>query len=108
MKKWYDATYVLDIQGKEEGVKEALDEITKVIEGFEGKVKGTQKMDRRKFERTSGGLDAGYYLGVTFQLDASQLEALRQKLALNSKVYRQFYLVTSGAEKKAKAEPAAA
>jgi small subunit ribosomal protein S6 len=108
MKKWYEATYILDIQGKEEGVKEALDEITKQIETLGGKVKGTQKMDRRKFERNSRGLDAGYYLGVTFQLEADQLEALRQKLVLNSKVYRQFYMVTTAAPKKAKAEPAAA
>ena len=87
----YEALYILNIQGKEEGVKEMIDEIEGVINGLGGNVKGTQKMDRRKFETVAGKLDSGYYLGVTFELDPSKLNQLDQKLKLNDKVFRQFY-----------------
>ncbi|GAB4241390.1 MAG: hypothetical protein OHK005_04330 [Candidatus Methylacidiphilales bacterium] len=88
----YDALFILDIQGKEEGVKEALDGIKSQIEGLGGQIKTTQRMDRRKFERVAGKLDSGYYLGVTFELDPKQLDALKKAFKLDDKVYRQFYL----------------
>jgi small subunit ribosomal protein S6 len=91
-KTTYDAIYILDIQGKEEGVKEALEDLKTQIESFDGEVKGSQRLDRRKFERAAGKLDSGYYLGVTFDLAPAKLESLRQKLSLNDKTYRQFYL----------------
>lgn len=51
-----------------------------------------------------GKLDSGYYLGVTFELAPSKLESLRQKLSLNDKTYRQFYLkLDKPAAKEAKA-----
>jgi small subunit ribosomal protein S6 len=88
----YEALYILDIQGKEEGVKEMIDQIEKEIRAQGGKLTGTQKMDRRKFESVAGHLDAGYYLGINFQLDPAKVTPLQQKLKLNDKVYRQFYL----------------
>ncbi len=88
----YDALLILDIQGKEEGVKEALDGIKAQIEGLGGHIKTTQRMDRRKFERTAGKLDSGYYLGVTFELDPKHLDALKKAFTLDEKIYRQFYL----------------
>jgi small subunit ribosomal protein S6 len=95
----YEAIYILDIQGKEEGVKEMIDQIESEIKALEGSVKGTQKMDRRKFENVAGHLDSGYYLGVTFQMDPSKVKSLQQKLSLNDKIYRQFVLNTSTAPK---------
>jgi small subunit ribosomal protein S6 len=91
MKK-YDALFILDIQGREENVTDMIAEIEKEIKAISGKVLGTKKMDRRKFESVAGRLDSGYYLGVDFELVPEKVEALRAKLALNSKIYRQFYL----------------
>lgn len=88
----YDAQFILDIQGKEEGVKEALESIKAQIESFGGHVRSTQRMDRRKFERVAGKLDSGYYLGLTFDLDPKQLDALKKAFTLDEKIYRQFYL----------------
>jgi len=94
MKK-YDALFILDIQGREENVNDMIEEIEKEIKGASGKVIGTKKMDRRKFESVAGHLDSGYYLGVDFEMAPDKLEALRSKLSLNSKIYRQFYLRTA-------------
>jgi small subunit ribosomal protein S6 len=90
--KNYDGLFILNIHGKDEGLKEAIESIEKEIEGFGGKINGTQKMDRKRFERTSGDLDSGFYVNVQFSLAPEKLETLRGKLALNEIVYRQFYL----------------
>lgn len=88
----YDGLYILNIQGKEEGLKESIDSIEKEISSLGGKVNGTQKMDKRKFERVAGKLDAGFYVNVQFNLASDKAETLRQKLSLNPLIYRQFYL----------------
>ena len=62
------------------------------IEGFGGKINGTQKMDRKRFERMTGDLDSGFYVNVQFSLAPDKVEPLRVKLSLNEVVYRQFYL----------------
>lgn len=90
----YQALYILDIQGKEEGVKEAIDQIEAEVKAVGGKVKATRKMERKKFEAIAGKLDAGYYLGLDIELDPSKLVLLQQKLKLNAMIYRQFYLKT--------------
>ena len=90
----YDGLFILNIQGKDEGLKEAIEAIEKEIETFGGKINGTQKMDRKKFERAAGDLDSGFYVNVQFSLSPDKLEALRGKLTLNEVVYRQFYLKT--------------
>lgn len=88
----YDGLYILNIQGKDEGLKEAIDGIEKEITTLGGKVNGTQKMDKRKFERNPGKIDSGFYVNIQFSLVEDKLEGLRQKLTLNNVVYRQFYL----------------
>jgi small subunit ribosomal protein S6 len=88
----YDGLYILNIQGKEEGLKESIDSIEKEIGSLGGKVNGTQKMDKRKFERVAGKLDSGFYVNVQFTLAPEKTETLRQKLSLNPLIYRQFYL----------------
>ncbi len=90
--KNYDGLFILNIQGKDEGLKEAIESIEKEIEGFGGKINGTQKMDRKRFERASSDIDSGFYVNVQFSIAPDKLEALRQKLSLNEVVYRQFYL----------------
>ncbi len=88
----YDGLFILNIQGKDEGLKEDIESIEKEIEGFGGKISGTQKMDRKRFERMAGDLDSGFYVNVQFKLAPEKVEPLRAKLALNEIVYRQFYL----------------
>ena len=88
----YDGLFILNIQGKDEGLKEAIEVIEKEIESFGGKINGTQKMDRKRFERVSRDIDSGFYVNVQFSLAPDKLEALRGKLTLNETIYRQFYL----------------
>jgi small subunit ribosomal protein S6 len=104
MKQYYEAMFILDIQGKEEGVDAVLAGIKQAIEGLDGTFKGAQRMDRRKFERVAvKKKDSGYYLGVTFELEPGKLKSLQEKFQFDNKIFRQNYLrskpVTAKAEK---------
>lgn len=105
MKK-YDALLILDIQGREENVNDVIEEVEKEIKALSGRLIGTQKMDRRRFESVAGRLDSGFYLGVVFELDPKKVESLQSKFRLNAKIYRQFFL-RSETVKKEKAVVAA-
>jgi small subunit ribosomal protein S6 len=102
MKKSYESTFILDIQGKEDGVDTAIADIKSAVEELGGKVTGTQRMDRRKFERQAGKSDHGYYLGVSFDLAPAKLVELKSKFQFDDRVNRQYYLI-----KKRKEVPAA-
>ncbi len=109
MKQNYEAMYILDIQGKEEGVDDVLATIKQAIESLGGEFKTAQRMDRRHFERVAGRLDSGYYLGVTFELEGTKLSALKEKFQFDAKIYRQSYLkVKPKAKKPAKRKEKAA
>ena len=100
----YDGLYILDVQdkgGKDDPIKTALDGIEKEITTLGGTVFGTQKMDRRRFERVADDVDSGFYVNVQFGLPGDKLTSLQAKLKLGKGVFRQFYL-------KAKPEAAAA
>jgi small subunit ribosomal protein S6 len=102
----YEGLFILNIQGKDEGLKQAIDSIEKEITSLGGKVEGTQKMDKRKFERVAGDLDSGFYVNVQFSIAGDKAESLRQKLTLNSLIYRQFYLRAENTSKASAPAPA--
>ena len=94
----YDGMYILDVQGKDEGLKELMDQIEKEITTLGGKIFGSQKMDRRKFERVADKMESGFYVNLSFGLDPAKLQVLQARLKLNALVFRQFYLKKDEAE----------
>ncbi|MDR1191786.1 MAG: 30S ribosomal protein S6 [Verrucomicrobiales bacterium] len=110
MKQYYEAMFILDIQGKEEGVDAVLTVIKQAIEGLDGVFKGAQRLEHRRFERVAVKKhNSGYYLGVTFELDPAKLKELQEKFKFNDKIFRQSYLRSKPVVVKEKqAEPAAA
>jgi small subunit ribosomal protein S6 len=97
MKKNYEATYILNIQGKEEGVDEIADFIKQTIEGLGGTVTGSQRVGNKSFERVAGKKESGYYLGTSFELDPGKISDLENKFVLDDRIYRQFYLTAKPA-----------
>jgi ribosomal protein S6 len=92
----YEGTYIMDVQGKEEGVDDVLAIIKEAIESLGGKMEGAQRMGQRPFESAGKKLDSGYYVGVRFQLEPEKLDDLREKFRLDKQVFRDFYLITKG------------
>jgi ribosomal protein S6 len=88
MKK-YEALFILNTAGREEGVKEALDRISAEITAVGGQVESTQKMDRKPFARTPNRkVTAGFYVNVLFQAPPQAVAQLRTRFKTSDEVYR--------------------
>jgi ribosomal protein S6 len=86
--KKYEALFILDTGGKEDGEKEILERIQKDIEHTGGRVETVQKMGSRPFARTTQKRTAGYYANVIFQAPPTAINELNQKFHLASEVFR--------------------
>ena len=87
--KRYEGLFILNLTGKEEGVKDALDKISADIEAAGGKVETVQKMDKKSFSRVADKKhNAGFYANVIFTGSSAIISQLRTKFALNEEVFR--------------------
>ena len=65
--KRYEGLFILNLSGKEEGVKDALDKISTDITAAGGKVETVQKMEKKAFARVADKKhSAGFYANVIF------------------------------------------
>lgn len=93
MKK-YEGLFILNTAGREEGVKEAIDQISAEITAAGGKVETTQKMDKRPFVRTPNKkVTSGFYLNVIFTVPPEALVGLRGRFAMSEEIYRVIFTV---------------
>jgi len=87
--KRYEGLFILNTQGKEEGIKDALDKISAEISSAGGKVETVQKMDRKNFARIADKKhNAGFYANVIFNGEPAVLAQLQTKFSLNADVFR--------------------
>ena len=87
--KRYEALFILDTAGKEEGLKETIDKISAEITSAGGKVETVQKMDKRNFARIADKkFGSGFYVNVIFESEPAALDQLKHRLAMNSEVFR--------------------
>ena len=87
----YRATFILDNRGKEESIDQIVDGVKKVIGEAKGEVTGVENLGRRDFIRvTDKKITAATYVHIDFAAPAATPGVLREKLRLNSSVYRTF------------------
>jgi ribosomal protein S6 len=87
--KKYEGLFILNTAGKEEGVKEMIDQISKEIETAGGKVETVQKMDKRPFSRIADKkYTAGFYVNVIFEMEPKTMAGLRARFNHNADVFR--------------------
>ena len=87
--KRYEGLFILNMAGKEEGVKDALDKISTEITAAGGKVETVQKMERKSFMRVADNKHtAGFYANIIFTGTPAIVAQLRHKLALDEEVFR--------------------
>jgi len=85
----YEGLFILNTQGKEEGVKDALDKISEEITAVGGKIETVQKMERKPFARVADKHHAsGFYANVIFDATPAVVAQLQGKFKLNSDVFR--------------------
>jgi len=88
MKK-YEGLFILNLAGREEGVKDALDKISNDITAVGGKIETVQKMERKAFARIADKRhSAGFYANVIFDAAPDMIAQLQKKFALNEEVFR--------------------
>jgi len=87
--KKYEGLFILNTSGKEEGIKEIIDQVTAEITNAGGKVETVQKMDRRTFARVARKkLNAGFYANIIFEGQPALLADLRAKFSMHPDVFR--------------------
>ena len=87
----YRASFILDNRGKEETIDQIVEGVKKVITEVHGEVTGVESIGRKDFARvTDKKLTGAHYVHINFSAPADAPQHLREKLRLNSSVYRTF------------------
>jgi small subunit ribosomal protein S6 len=85
----YEGLFILNTQGKEEGIKDALDKISAEISAVGGKIETVQKMERKQFARVADKRNAaGFYANIIFAATPAVVAQLQGKFKLNDDVFR--------------------
>jgi ribosomal protein S6 len=92
--KRYEGLFILDLTGKEEGLKEVVDKVSAEIAAAGGKVETVQKMDKKPFvRRARNGLAAGHYVNVIFDAAPTAIRDLSAKFKLYAEVNRVLFSI---------------
>jgi ribosomal protein S6 len=95
--------FILNTSGREDGLKETLDQITAEITAAGGKVETVQKMDKRNFARVANRKhSSGFYANVIFECEPATMAQLRHRFALNDQVFRVMFTAAPPAKPPAK------
>jgi ribosomal protein S6 len=87
--KRYQGLFILNLAGKEDGLKEAVDKVTAEIATAGGKVETVQKMDKKQFARVADKrVSSGFYVNVIFEATPAALAPLQTKFGLSDEVFR--------------------
>ena len=87
--KRYEGLFILDIAGKEEGIKETIDKLSDEITAAGAKIETVQKMEKKNFTRIADKkYTAGFYVNVIFEAQPSSIEQLKHKFTNHPDVFR--------------------
>jgi len=90
-KRNYRATFVIDHRGKEDSLEQILEGLKQEIAAIEGEVVAVENLGKRDFVRVTDRKFAGApYFQVDFSAPATGPSRLKERLRLNTSVYRTF------------------
>jgi ribosomal protein S6 len=102
--KRYEGLFILNIAGKEEGIKDIIDKISAEIAAQGGKVETVQKMDKRPFSRVADKRhNSGFYVNIIFEIKPATIAALRSRFALNEDIFRVSFTIAPAPKEEAQA-----
>ena len=92
--KRYEGLFILNLAGRDEGVKDALDKVSEEITTAGGKIETVQKMERKAFARVAEKRHAsGFYANIIFDAEPAVVASLQNKFDLNPDVFRVMFTV---------------
>jgi len=87
--KRYEGLFILNLAGREEGVKDALDKISTEITNAGAKIETVQKMEKKAFARVADKRhSSGFYANIIFSATPAVVASLQKKFDLNPDVFR--------------------
>ncbi|MSU34650.1 MAG: 30S ribosomal protein S6 [Pedosphaera sp.] len=87
--KRYEGLFILNLAGKEEALKDAVDKVSAEITAAGGKIEAVQKMDKKSFVRVANKRNtAGHYVNVVFEAPPAVLTVLQTKFQHVAEVFR--------------------
>lgn len=90
-KRNYRASFILDNRGKEDSIDQIVDGVKNEITALHGEVTAVENLGKKDFVRvTDRKFTSGAYVQVAFSAPAEAPAQLRERLRLNSSVYRTF------------------
>lgn len=90
-KRNYRATFILDNSGKEDTIEQIIEGVKTEIAAIQGEVTAVENLGKKDFVRvTDAKLTGATYVQVNFAAPAEGPGALKERLRLNSNVYRTF------------------
>jgi small subunit ribosomal protein S6 len=90
-KRNYRASFILDNRGKEDSIDQILEGVKKEITAVQGEVTAVESLGKKDFIRvTDRKFTSGAYVQVAFSAPAEAPAQLKERLRLNSSVYRTF------------------
>ncbi len=96
MKK-YEGLFILNLAGREDGLKETIDRLTGELTKLGAKIETVQKMDKRSFARVADKkVKDGFYVNFIFAAEPEVAAKLDRQFELDEDVFR--LLVTRAAE----------
>ncbi|MBI5386568.1 MAG: 30S ribosomal protein S6 [Verrucomicrobia bacterium] len=98
--KRYEGLFILEMAGKEEGIKDVLDKVQAEITAAGGKIETLQKMEKKAFTRVADKKHtAGYYANIIFEATPGTITTLRSRFAMNEDVFRAIFTVAPEVKK---------
>ena len=87
----YRATFILDNRGKQETIEQIVEGVKKEIAAIHGEVTAVENIGKKDFARvTDRKMTSAAYVHVNFSAPPDGPAHLRERLRLNSSVYRTF------------------
>ena len=87
--KRYEGLFILNTAGKEEGIKEIIDQLSADIAAADGKIETVQKMDKRPFTRVADKkFTSGFFVNVIFEAPPQAITQLNRRFGLNDDIFR--------------------
>lgn len=101
----YEGLFILNLAGREDGLKDTIDRLSDEITKVGGKVETVQKMEKKAFTRVADKkVKEGYYVNFIFEAEPEVAVKLTNHFDLDEDVFR--LMLTHAPAMKA-AQPAA-
>ena len=90
MKK-YEALFILNTSGIEDGIQEAIDRVSDEMGKLGANIESVQKMEKRAFSRVANKkYNSGFYVNYIFEIEPEQVGEIQRKFKNSEEVFRIF------------------